>query len=377
VRGVGRWTLGRRYARLIAVFSGVLLIVGVVAPARGQPTPPRTVPGSSPPAAAGTEDVALAQAARTGHNVEVMALRTESSEVYATAQGHFQAVQHLRPVRTRVGGEWKAIDTGLQRRPDGSVGPKMAAVDVGFSGGGDQPLITLDSAGRKLSLSWPSALPVPSIAGDTATYSEVLPGVDLQVRADVDGASEVLVVKTAKAAADPRLATLRLAVDSGGMTVSQTPDGGLQAVDTGAGGAVFEAPRPMMWDSSTSAGDSAKVAPIGVAVASGGNELVLTPDQGLLKSARYPVYIDPQWYSPKASSWTMVSRYWASSPQWKFNGDSDAGVGYCSGDSRCAPEDLKRLFYQVPTAAFAGKTILSAEFVPPIRRIPTIRGRTA
>lgn len=354
---------------------------------------PTTVADSSPLPAAGTEDAAVAESARTGRNVEVAALRSESSEVYATPRGNFQAVEHLRPVRTRVGGEWKTIDTGLERRRDGSVGPKVAAVGIGFSGGGDQPLITLDRAGRKLSLSWPTALPAPSIAGDTATYSEVLPGVDLQVRADIDGASEVLVVKTAKAATDPRLAKLQLAVDSGGMTLSQRPDGGLQAVDVGAGGVVFEAPQPMMWDSSTKAGtsasaptrtdaatgaaqagavhvgawsgpgDSAKVAPIGVAVASGGSELVLTPDQGLLKSAQYPVYIDPQWYSPKASSWTMVSRYWASSPQWKFNGNPDAGVGYCSGDSRCAPEDLKRLFYQVPTSAFAGKTILSAEFV--------------
>ena len=58
----------------------------------------------------------------------------------------------------------------------------------------------------------------------------------------------------------------------------------------------------------------------------------------------------------------MVSRYWASSPQWKFNGDPDAGLGYCGWDY-CAPYDVKRLFYQIPTTKFAGRTILSAEFV--------------
>ena len=94
------------------------------------------------------------------------------------------------------------------------------------------------------------------------------------------------------------------------------------------------------------------------------DELVLTPDPDVLrgKDTTYPVFIDPQWYSPRASAWTMASKYWASSPQWKFNGDSDAGLGYC-GWSYCAPYDTKRLFYRVPTSTFAGKSILSAEFV--------------
>jgi hypothetical protein len=37
-------------------------------------------------------------------------------------------------------------------------------------------------------------------------------------------------------------------------------------------------------------------------------------------------------------------------------------MGYC-GWEYCAPHDTKRLFYRIPTSAFAGKTILSAEFV--------------
>lgn len=73
-------------------------------------------------------------------------------------------------------------------------------------------------------------------------------------------------------------------------------------------------------DPSHGPGESAKIAPIGVSVPSSDDALVLKPDQKLLKSATFPVYIDPQWYSPKAGSWTFASRYWASSPQWKFNG---------------------------------------------------------
>ncbi|WP_408645887.1 LamG-like jellyroll fold domain-containing protein [Streptomyces odonnellii] len=349
---------------------------------------------------AGTEEAALAEARRTGKDVEVTALRSETGEVFAKPNGRMEAVEHLRPVRARVGGEWRNIDTSLRKRPDGSLAPAVATVGIAFSGGGaTAPLIALERAGRELSLSWPTALPEPVIDGSTATYPSVLPDVDLQVRADTDGISQILVVKSAEAGADPRLASLRMAVDADGMTVKETPDGGLVATDQGSGGPVFEAQQPLMWDSSIAAGtetasaktapltrrmkqdtarsavpaedqgaplvpgESAKVAPIGVDVAAGGDSLVLTPDRELLKNATYPVYIDPQWYSPKASNWTMASRYWASSPQWRFNGDSDAGMGYCAGDARCAPEDVKRLFYAIPTSQFAGKTILSAEFV--------------
>src|SRR5918992_1410159 len=97
----------------------------------------------------------------------------------------------------------------------------------------------------------------------------------------------------------------------------------------------------------------------------GGGELALRPDQELLAGpqTRYPVYLDPSWSTPKASAWAYVSRTYASQSYYKFDGKSDAGMGYCAGDSRCAPQDVKRIFYRLPTSTFAGKTILSAEFV--------------
>lgn len=402
---------GGRGLRSAAVVLGLVLLAGAGSPAvLTAAAAPGPATGARQPQARDTataaqpvrdsQDAARAQAAQTGKDVEVTSLRTESSETFVTAAGHMQVVQHLRPVRTRVDGRWRALDTSLEKRADGSVGPRTATVGVSFSGGGvARPLITLERAGRKLSYSWPTALPVPVLDGDTATYAEVLPGVDLRVRAEAEGASEVLVVKDASAAANPELARLKLAVSSSGLSVAGTPDGGLRAVDTSSGGTVFEAPKPLMWDSGAVASapkslatgggpaagpahepaagpasgpvadpangpaDSARVAPIGLSVEEHGSRLVLTPDQNLLKTAHYPLYIDPETTTPKASGWTMASRYWASSPQWKFNGDPDAGMGYCSGDSRCAPEDVKRLFYQVSTAAFAGKSIISAEFI--------------
>ncbi|MFE4777902.1 LamG-like jellyroll fold domain-containing protein [Streptomyces sp. NPDC056713] len=342
---------------------------------------------------AASEAEALAKAKKSGEPVEVLSQRGESSEVYATPQGDLEAREHLRPVWTREGGGWKHVDTDLEVTGEGTVAPKAVTVGLQFSGGGDKaPLVQLERAGRTLKLSWPTALPKPEVSGDTATYHDVLPGVDLRMGAQEDGFTQLLVVKTAEGAASKDLAELRLKLASDGLDVNETADGGLQATDTGAKGTVFEAPKPMMWDSSTGtaesstalaqtktarsataddggteepgAGESGKLAPVDVSVPAQKDELVLTPDADVLmgKDTQYPVFIDPQWYSPRASAWTMASKYWASSPQWKFNGDHDSGMGYCNWDY-CQPNDTKRLFYQIPVSKFSGKSILSAEFV--------------
>ncbi|MEU6478811.1 LamG-like jellyroll fold domain-containing protein [Streptomyces sp. NPDC047017] len=326
--------------------------------------------------------------------MEVSAQRAESREVFATPEGHVEAREYLRPVWVRAEGGWKHVDTGLAATGAGMVAPKAVTVDVEFSGGGGTvPLVRMRRAGRELSLRWPTPLPEPRLEGPVATYPSVLPDVDLRMTAQEDGFTQLLVVKSAGAAASEELAELRLKLSAPGLEVRETGAGGLEAVDEGAGGTVFEAPRPMMWDSSAGkqttpaapgprgaaagahaaaadtsgepgAAESGKLAPVGVEVTAERDELVLTPDAGVLKGAdtTYPVYIDPQWYTPKASTWTMASKYWASSPQWKFNGEPDAGLGYCGWDY-CQPYDTKRLFYQVPTSTFAGKSILSAEFV--------------
>ncbi|MCX5395343.1 LamG-like jellyroll fold domain-containing protein [Streptomyces sp. NBC_00094] len=353
-----------------------------------------TAPPDTPPV---TEEAALAQARRTGEKVEVLALRGESREVFATPAGTLEAREHLRPVRTRVDGQWQDIDTTLATTDAGVVSPRTAAVGLEFSAGGEGPLVRLERTGRTLELSWPGQVPAPELSGDTATYVNLLPDVDLRLAARPEGFTQLLVVKSAQGAKNPALATLRMGLAAEGMAVRETEQGGLQATDTGSGGTVFEAATPMMWDSSDGpaqlpvtsapaqrttvadepgagtqqstdpepgAAESGRLAPLDVELTDGGNELLLTPDPEVLAGAdtEYPVYIDPQWYSPKATAWTMASKYWASSPQWKFNGEPDAGLGYC-GWAYCMPHDTKRLFYQLPTTTYAGKTVLSAEFV--------------
>ncbi|MFF4752500.1 LamG-like jellyroll fold domain-containing protein [Streptomyces sp. NPDC002514] len=387
--------------RVIEILLGLALAVGSVpalatSASAGVAAAPSSQSASPADDAGGLSEAdARAKAAKTGEPVEVAALRGEASEVFAMPDGNLEAREYLRPVWARVAGGWQRIDSDLVVTGSGMVAPKVSTMGVEFSGGGAAPLVVMRRAGRELSLSWPTSLPEPELAGAVATYPSVLPDVDLRMTAQADGFTQLLVVKTAAAAASPELAELRLRLSAQGLSVEETPEGGLQALDPGAQGAVFEAPKPMMWDSSPGtesagtarsssagsgsnaepraaadagegpgAGESGKLAPVEVEVSAGQKEVVLTPDAGVLKGedTTYPVYIDPQWYSPRASAWTMASEYWASSPQWKFNGESDAGMGFCNW-SYCKPNDTKRLFYRVPVSAFAGRSILSAEFV--------------
>ncbi|HEX5569051.1 MAG TPA: LamG domain-containing protein, partial [Streptomyces sp.] len=310
MRGFGGSVAFALGAALVLVLG---LVPGAVEEAAARPpTAPAQGKGGQR-AVALSEEEALAEAERSGEKVEVLSLRGESSDVHATPDGKLEAREYLRPVRTRVKGEWKPIDTSLAKTSDGTVAPKAVTVGLEFSGGGDGPMIRMEKAGRKLALSWPGELPEPRVEGDTATYPEVLPGVDLRLGAQEDGFTQLLVVKSAEAAASPELDELRLRMAADGMEVRRTDEGGLEAVDDGAKNAVFEASTPLMWDSSPGetgdegsegaqskiltrsgsgaggtggepgAGESGKLAPIGVEVPASGEELVLTPDQEVLR----------------------------------------------------------------------------------------------
>ncbi|MER8181986.1 LamG-like jellyroll fold domain-containing protein [Kitasatospora sp. NPDC094015] len=354
---------------------------------------------------------AVAEAKRTGKPVEVLSKRTETSDVIAQPDGRLLATTYVQPHRVRKAGGWADIDPALTVRADGSVAPKAVTADVVFSGGGStQPLVRMASQGKELKLSWPTALPKPVVDGSTAEYRSILPDVDLKLTATPTGFSQIIAVHSAEAAKNPDLDQLRLGLTGSGLKVVQAADGSLTAVDRSGGGTVFEAPTPVMWDSSRPAagapgasaftspaartvpaskarsllapaapatgdpqdglapGDGAKVALIKVDLPAAQDKLVLTPDQAMLDDSGtvFPVMIDPAWNTPNAADWAGVSRYYASQAYWHFTSDgsnvNDWGVGYCGDTSRCAPKDVKRAFFQIPTSSFIGKQILSAEF---------------
>ena len=257
------------------------------------------------------ESAAMAQARRTGRPVVVAAETTPTVEVVAHPGGTLQEISNVLPVRAMVHGVWQAIDPRLRRTAGGAWGPTVASVPVAFSGGGAGPLVTVaNSAGRTVSLYWPAALPRPLISGSVALYRNVLPGVDLRMEATGTGYQEALIVRSAVAAANPRLRSVSYLVKAGsGLVLRKGPGSSLGVIDARTGKLVFVVGRPLMWDSSRTqhfsipatadAAGSGRITQVPVAyrlARPAAATIVMAPPAAALTGprVRYPVYIDPE-----------------------------------------------------------------------------------
>lgn len=344
-------------------------------------------PGGEP----GTEAEALDRARSTGKPVEVPSLRTEKQEVTANPSGTLTLTQHAQPVRARKNGKLVPVDATLERSGN-RIAPKATTLDVTFSGGGDTTLATLTEQGRKLSLQWPEKLPEPRLDENEATYPEVLPGVDLKVRATTETVGQVLVVKDAEAAKNPKLKQFQLGLKAEGLRIEEDKEAGTLRVLNPAGQELFASATPRMWDSSTSqtserAGDGAapataalrstpeaaappgdlepgvRSADVDMSYASG--KLTLTPDQSLLtgKDTSYPVFIDPT-FGGVRQAWTIAYKPAPNSSFW--NGTGWGGSGKKTTEARVGYEretgGTARSFFQMDSRQLAGVEVLSAQF---------------
>ncbi|MFD3626928.1 LamG domain-containing protein [Streptomyces sp. NPDC058698] len=408
-------------AAVAAAIAGLVVGAAVAVPSGGDPERQAPVAADQPMV---TEQQALTAARKSGKQTEVVGLRAERREIFAEPDGSFTAREYTEPVRTVQGGKWVRVDSTLVKRADGTWGPKAATVDLAFSAGQTgRPFVTMQRAGREFALSWPYGdLPEPRVDGDTATYVEVLPGVDLAVRAETDGFGHLLVVKTREAAVDPRLARLDLGMKTVGLKVAEEESGAIVAEDAVVGGSVFQAGKPAMWDSAaveetaareegpkavakalkaaaagpvdTAAtmetasptvttgpqaapepdlegpGGGGRVATLDVEV--GKDVLSLIPDQELLQSEDtvFPVVIDPIQRTRSRSAWTGVMSGMPGEQDWKYSGS--AGVGKCPTDyspKSCAGIGSRRVLFTMPLSFFKGKQILGATFSARVEHI--------
>jgi hypothetical protein len=332
------------------------------------------------PASAGSVAAALTAALQCHDTVEATALRTERSQTFANANGSW-TVQQFAAVQRVHGrdGSWVTPDASLVRNPDGTFSPRASTLDLVVSGGGSAPLIQVKQGRAQLALSWPTALPVPTVAGDVATYPDVFPGVDLLVRAGVDSFGELLVVKDAVGAANAALAKVNLGVSAVGVA-ARTGDGGSVAWVDGTGTAVFAAGASLMWDSSglvsssakavlgssdvAAAKSSARAAGPGAVtrampVALSSKTLTLRPDLTLLsaKNVTYPVFIDPSVAPTSGNNWSMINGIFQSQSYWAYDRTDGAKVGYEDYDN-----NLYRSMFWFSSSGFAGATVSAATF---------------
>jgi Concanavalin A-like lectin/glucanases superfamily/Carboxypeptidase regulatory-like domain len=413
----GGWARRLLAVALIATGAAVPLLLPPAASAA--PAAPPRAPGQ--PSCVDTQPDA-ASAARTAvtcrQRVEILAERTEYSQTFANPDGTRTFEESVEPQRARKGSAWVPIDTHL-RKVAGGVAPVATVLPVRFSGGGTGALARIGDGSRELSMSWSGRLPAPSLEGDTAVYRDVLPGVDLRVTAQALGFSELVVVRTPAAAADPRLATLHFGLATKGVSTRRSAGGGFDALDA-HNRVVFSAPAPLMWDATAQAqaqdaakapgaaapkaaapkaaapgaatpkaaapgsaapspaggasrGRAAPVEPrqavMGVRVGPG--DLTLLPDLSILHdpAARFPLYLDPSVTGYiSGNAWTTVwskypgSSFWQNSTALNNGGTyGSAGAGRTRDCSTCSQYIIRSMF-RMDTSKIIGKHILDAKF---------------
>jgi hypothetical protein len=363
------------------------LALAIAAPLGSAPvltgTPGTTAQAVPAPAAAvipplTPEARAMGTARQTGRRVELLTQRTEVGELYVNPDGSKTMEQHALPVRVRRGTGWVAPDPTLRRQPDGSVRPVATVSPITLSGGGSTTLLTIGKPGARVTMGWPGTLPAPMLRADTATYPEVLPGVDLKIKVGVDNFSHLLVVKNRTAALNPALSSLRTLLRTDGLTLKVKPDG--TTVAAGASGeTVFTAGAPVMWDSSNTLADlpAARHSRVGIKlaasrVASYSKEFRLIPDRALLTdpAAKFPIYIDPS-LSGNLIRWLHVNVRMGNQTGWGYDTTQGAKVGRAYQDTA----NLYRSMFQLSTVngtnTIAGSTVSAATFRITLDHSPT------
>jgi RHS repeat-associated protein len=338
------------------VVATTLLMSGVAVSAQAAPLP---FQAAAPSAVSSAPDLVSAQmAARAqGSRVQVDALTSETSLTWANPDGTLTADIASEPVRVhRPDGSWVPVDSTLQVA-GGVVSPVASVLPVALSAGGsgDFAKVTgVDRHGRalRLGLGAGASLPVPVLAGNTATYRDVLPSTDLLVRVMPQVVSHAFVVRSPVGVRP----SYRLPLDLQGLTVRTTAGGGVEAVDAD-GTRVFAAPAPMMWDASVDpdsglSGHTGKVS-VSVDTSTGTPALVLTPDLTFLADPGtvFPVTIDPSFSGEVyTDTWVESQTYTTSQP-----GSAELRVGtFDSGATKA------RSFLSFTTTALNYKHITGA-----------------
>lgn len=264
-----------------------------------------------------------------GVRVEALSERTDTTTTWVNPDGSRTSEVSAAPVRFKdASGHWQPIDLDL-KAAGADVVPAAGGPGVHLSAGGaaGTDVTSLDhGAGR--SVSWALGggfgkvkLPAPVLAGRTATYPNVLPGVDVRVSVRPSGFEQDFVIKD-RAAAD-QLAAAASAGGAGGsfsiplkikgLTAKATADGGIAFMD-GKGKQVSTIPPATAWDAQVDphSGDPASVSPVKLSAAQtnpGHAMLTVTPDLAWLAdpARKFPVTIDPTYASmtvtPSFDTW--------------------------------------------------------------------------
>ncbi|MDQ2836143.1 MAG: DNRLRE domain-containing protein [Actinomycetota bacterium] len=348
---------------------------------------------------AGTAGQAHQIAVKYDHRVRIASQDGIDYSVFANPDGTKTARLESQPIRVRKAGRLVDIDATLALGSDGYLRPKATAATVRLTDGSAKhpavsstparnshitqgflthaqaetdavvtPLATMTFGTGSLSYGWYGPLPEPSVAGSSATYAEVLPGIDLRVSVSDDGFEILLVLKSAAAVSE--LTSIDFPVTITDLAVATDPAGNTTLADAD-GNQVGVGPAPFLWDSSVDeqSGDPRTASATSQwdadgLPADGTHQTVqhlLLPQSFLADPAtRYPVTLDPTWQDKTypQSSFDYIDQNHPDQTYYKDGWDSNRlHVGAEPG-----VDTINRAYWDFPATIFEGQDIHTAHF---------------
>ena len=240
---------------------------------------------------------AVALAKQTHEQVEVLDKLSDVQAVYAQPNGTMSAQLAAGPVRVPDPNSptgYTPVDTTLSDNGSGLV-PGATASPITFSDGSAGPLATLQiGPGEMFTENWPAQLPNPKVNGDTATYPDVQPGVDLTLKALPEGYDQGWIINSRPTGP----LTLDIPISLQGLSAEQDADGDITLTDD-HGDVVADLGTAQMHGAATDpvTGDPTVQSPAATRLVQedGGTTLEVTPDPSFFNrpDLTYPVTIDP------------------------------------------------------------------------------------
>lgn len=360
-----------------------------VAPSSGATAKPSKTDGTLPVGGDGLvalsgvlsrpDQISAAVTARaTGKPVEVLGQRSETSRQFVLPDGRMYAetsgapVQFKDPSATTTSG-WRRVDTRLVKDSSG-IHPVAVPGAVSLGTGTTDVVsdIEADGTGARFGLEGVS-LPAPTLSGSTATYKDVVAGVDLEVEVRPAGFEVSWLVRDAagaKALVDKYTSggsVVLPTVVSGVGLEPQAASGGVDLVD-GAKKVRGRIGEPVMWDATGAATGVQKPVAVSLSVK---KTSTLAPRSAKAKTVTragvnvgaqrawltdpartFPITIDPTYAIAKA--WPVFDTYVQNGVTSDVSTSSELKLGD-NGSNQDA-----RIFMNFDAAAFKGRTITSA-----------------
>lgn len=291
--------------------------------------------------------------------VLILSSLTETTSTYANPDGSYSYLTHDGLVRLpTTGGGWAPIDTLLQPLTGGRVGAGMNVGHVSFSNGeSDRILATASPADTTdlLSLLWGSDLPTGVTVGDTTTYPQVRPGVDLIQKALPNGFEFSFRLLTRPTGAVSFTLPLQLPT---GWSAEQAGDAVVLRDAAGQAAGAVGSTHSYGLVSSLTGGQLGTVSTTQTHLSetADGPALVITPDADFLAAPTtlYPVTVDPQISLADQAADTTVD-------QGQPNTNFGSAIDLIVGGYNTSPTYIRRAYLNFDTSGI--KDVAPADIV--------------